>query len=318
MREKPERIRHLTIAQEVRQRLDQEDKKLARRSFCSEAYPVADYDVVCVLQLPERLFRQFPAVDLMGWEREVYETSLVHACIKMLLDEGRRGLSLPEPGRSVMGESMRSAEEIIRRAASFFMRNSFIAGKIALSDLFENVNRLSQLRYEGRTSVGRLVLAAADDPNVEYVVRLASPVSLSDTRWARKLFQMATVETALVVEYGSISGLGKLSDVSEPPFCVEFLDHDQWDFRRGEQVLLRSRFGQVSLPQELIGKERFIDNMRRVFQDLREPAIARFRTVLDTLTQLRHGSSLVIATDAVDEARRLERQGTVIVPNSTK
>jgi hypothetical protein len=125
---------------------------------------------------------------------------------------------------------------------------------------------------------------------------------------------MATAETALIVEYGSISGLGKVSDVSAPPFCVEFLDHHQWDFQCGEQVLLRSRFGEVRLPQEPIGKERFIDNMRRVFKGIGEPAIARFRIVLDLLAQLRHGSSLVIATDAAEETQRLVRQGTAIVP----
>jgi len=206
-------------------------------------------------------------------------------------------------------EGMRSAGEIVRRAASSFMRSSFIADKHAMSDLFEDMNRPSQLRYEGKTGVGRLVLAAADDPNVEYVLRLASPVPLSETRWARKLLQMATADTALIVEYGLISGLGRVSDVSAPPFCVEFLDHHQWDFRCGEQILLRSRFGEVQLPQEPIGKERFIDNMRRVFQGIGEPAIARFRIVLDLLSQLRHGSSLVIATDAAEEAQRLVRQG---------
>ncbi len=313
MREKPERIRQLTIAEEVRRRLDPEDQKLGRKSFCSSAYPVADYDVVSVLQLPQRLFRQYPPVEVSG-QREVYETSLIHACINRLLEEARRGLELPDPGRLLMDDGMRSAEEIIRRAASSFMRSSFIAGKYAMSDLFEDVNHLLQLRYEGQTGVGRLVLAAADDPNVEYVVRLASPVPLYATRWARKLLQMATAETALVADYRSISGLGKVSDVSAPPFTVEFLDHHQWDFRRGEQVLLRSRFCEVRLPQEPIGKERFIDNMRRVFEGIGEPAIARFRIVLDLLAQLRHGSSLVIATDAAEEARRLVRQGTVIVP----
>jgi hypothetical protein len=247
MREKPERIRRLTIAEEIRRRLDSEDQKLGRKSFCSLAHPVADYYVVVVLQLPLRLLRQYPPVQVT-WQPEIYETSLVHACIHQLLDEARRGLALPDPGRAVTDEGMRSSDEIVRRAASSFMRSFLHRGQFATSNLFEDVNHLSQLRYEEKTGVGRLVLAAADDPNVEYVVRLASPVPLSATRWARKLLQMATTETALVVEYGSISGLGKVSGVSAPPFCVDFLDHHQWDFRRGEQVLLRSRFGGVVSP----------------------------------------------------------------------
>lgn len=313
MREKPERIRRLVIAEEVKRSLDVEGRKIGRKTFCSQAYPVGDYEVVCALQLPEQLFRQYPPFEAT-WQREVYETSLIQACVNVLLEEGRRGLALPEPGRWISDDATRSAEEIIRRAASNLMRTSFIPGKFCTCDLFEAVNRLSQLRYEGSSGSGRVVLASADDPNINYVLRLAQPAPLTETRWARKLLQMATAETALIAEYGTIVGLGRVSDVSAPPFSIEFLDHHQWDLRRGDQVLLRCRFGEVRLPQEPIGKERFIDNMRRVFIGIDEPAVARFRIVLDLLTQLRHGSSLVIARDAAEEAQRLARQGTVISP----
>jgi len=125
---------------------------------------------------------------------------------------------------------------------------------------------------------------------------------------------MATGEVALIAEYSSIFGLGTVSDVSAPPYIIEFLDHHQWEFRRGDQVLLRCSFGEARLPQEPIGRERFIDNMRRVFNTNNEAAISRFRIVLDLLTQFPHGSSLVIASDAAAEAQRLARQGTSIIP----
>lgn len=166
----------------------------------------------------------------------------------------------------------------------------------------------------GEAGAGRLVFAAADDPNLSFVLKFDRPAALTQTRWARKLLQMATSEAALIADYNSIVGLGDLSDVSAPPFSVDFLGHDQWDLRRGEQVLMRCRFGEARLPQETIGKERFIDNMRRVFDPIDDAAIGRFRTVLDILAQLRHGGSLVIARDAASEAKRLERQGTVISP----
>lgn len=312
MREKPTRIRQSTIADEIKHRLEDEDRRLGQRSFCSQAYPVGDYDVVCVLQLPERLFAQYPAVEL-SWQGEQYETNLVFACTRQLLEEGRRALFVPDPGRWDT-DTMRTAEEIIRVAASNFMRSSFLPGRFCTTDLFEHINRLSQLRYEGSTGVGRIVLAAADDPNVEYVLRLKEPVALSQTRWARKLLQMATGEAALIAEYGDIAGLGRVSDVSAPPFSIEFLDNHQWDLRRGDQILMRCRFGEARLPQEPIGRERFVDNMRGVFAKIDEPSIARFLKVLDLLTQLRRGSSVVIAEDAAEEAARLSNQGTVIAP----
>jgi len=86
-REKPERIRRLSITEAVRRRLSGEDQRLARRTFCSEAYPVDDYYVVCVFQLPTRLFQQFPPIEV-EWQETTYETSLVHACVNLLLEEG--------------------------------------------------------------------------------------------------------------------------------------------------------------------------------------------------------------------------------------
>lgn len=126
MREKPTHIRQQTIASEVQRRLDDEDRRLGRRSFCSEACPVDDYDVVCVIQVPSHLFDQYPAIELT-WQDDPYKTSLVHACIQRLLDEGRRGLASPEPGQFDYDDGLRSAEEIIRLAASSFMRSSFLA-----------------------------------------------------------------------------------------------------------------------------------------------------------------------------------------------
>jgi hypothetical protein len=313
MREKPDNIRRLTIGELVQRRLDVDGRKQGRCTFCSTPYRVDDYDVVCALQVPEHLFRQHPSFEAI-WNREAHEASFVHSCINQILEEGRRGLMRPHPGRQIVDDAMRSAPEVIRRAAASFMRTPFIEGRFAECDMFDAINAVSQVQYEGEAGAGRLVFAAADDPNLSFVLKFDRPAALTQTRWARKLLQMATSEAPLIADYNSIVGLGNLSDVSAPPFSVDFIGHDQWDLRRGEQVLMRCRFGEARLPQETIGKERFIDNMRRVFDSIDDAAIGRFRTVLDILAQLRHGSSLVIASDAASEAKRLERQGTVITP----
>ncbi len=313
MREKPENLRRLTVAEQVQRRLDEDGRKQGFRTFCSTAYTLGDYDVVCALQVPEQLFQRHPPF-VAVWDREQYEASFAHSCINQVLEEARRGLMQPDPGRHLGADGMRSPSEVIRRAAASFMRTPFIEGRFSHHDMFDAINAVSQMRYEGHAGVGRLVFARADDPNLGFVFKLRHPARLRETRWARKLLQMAAPNAALIAEYDTIIGLGSVSDVSAAPFCIDFLGHDQWDFRRGEQVLMRCRFGTAHLPQEIIGKERFIDNMRRVFAPIDDTAIARFRNVLDILAQLRRGSSLVISTDAATEAKRLERQGTVIEP----
>lgn len=312
MREKPENIRRLTISEEIKRQLGPDDARMGVRSFCSTAYPVNDYYVVCVVQVPDHLFQQFPPI-AYRWQDENAETNFLHECLRVVLSEARSALSRPDPGRSLGSQEMRTPEEVVQRAARNFMRVPFI-GQFNPSDLFERFNKLSQLMYEGRTGAGRIVLAAEDDPNVQYVLRFATPVPFAQARWARKALQMATKESALIAGYDSIFGLGKVSDVSAPPYCIDVLDHHQWDFKRGDQVLLRTRFGEARLPQEPISAERFIDNMRRIFKGISEDAVNRFKIVLDLLVQLPRGSMLVIATDAAAEARRLELQGTVIKP----
>lgn len=314
-REKPENIRRLVISEEVKRILQLDDEKMAVQSFVSTAYPINDHYVVCVVRIPDRLFKQFSPIHYC-WDGKSIETSFLHECLRSVLDEACRGLSRPDPGRDGGLQAMRAAEEVVRRAARNFMRLPFIGQIINTSDLFDRFNRLSQIMYEGRTGVGRIVLAAADDPNVQYVLRFATPVPFEQVRWARKALQMATKDIALIAGYDSIFGLGKITNVSAQPFCVDFLDHHHWDFKYRGEVLLRVRFGEARLPQEPIGGERFADNMNRIFPGITDEAVKRFKIILDLLMQLPHGSMLVIARDAGDEARRLEMQGTPIKPTA--
>jgi len=312
-REKPALMRLDTVSKEVLKRLADDDRRRGRRSFSSQAHPVGAYDVVCVLQVPERLFTEFPSIEL-EWQCEPYETSLALVCIRRLLEDARQGLAAPEPGRLAAEERHRTAEEIIRLAASSFMRSPFLAGRHCFSDLFADVNRLSDSRYEGQSGTGTIVLARADDPHVEHLIKLEQPVALSNTRWARKLLQMATGDAALLAEYGTITSVGRVSPLSAGPYEIDLHGDRRWDLRRGNQVLLRCSAGEARLPQEPIGKVRFADNIRRLFPGVGEPAIDRFHKVLDILSRLDAGSSTVIAEDAPAEAARLARQGTVIAP----
>lgn len=312
MRDKPENIRRVCIGEEVRRALDAADAGLGLRTFCGAAYPVDGHYVVCALQLPEVLFEQFPSIPY-EWLREQHETSFLLRCINSVLADGRRVLAGPEPGRRVSGE-LRPAAELVREAAESFLHVPVISGEFAYSDMFREFNQLSQLMYEGRKGLGRLVLAKADDPAISYALRLREPVPIGQTRWVRKLLQMATRETVLISNYQSISGLGHVIDRHACPYSIDFLDKHEWDFRRGDQILLRVRFGEARLPQEPISVERFADNMRRLFPGVSDFAVQRHQGVLDQMTRQTHGSMVIIAEDAASEAERLELQGTRIEP----
>jgi len=314
MRDKPERIRKSTITNEIEKKISEDDRKHLRRSFCSYAQPVGDYYVVCVLQLPKKILDIYPTAKFKNWQKTTYETNLIHSCINILLEEGCRGLSQPEPGRFLLDDTMRSASEIVRKAAENLMHSPFSSDQPYATDLFDKIDLLSQLLYEGKASTGRIILSKADNPSIDFVLKLRSPVSLSKARWARKLLQMADKHIALIVENSTIIGLGKIINTNAMTFHIDFLGQHQWELKLGSNALLHTHFGKASLPAETIGKERFVDNMRRVFLEINEDSIHHFLWIFGLLTNQNHGSSFVIAEDAAEEANRLENQGTLISP----
>ncbi len=182
--------------------------------------------------------------------------------------------------------------------------------------LFEPIEEVSKVMYEGVVGTGRIVLAAEDDPNLGYVLKLSTPVLLKQARWLRKLLQMATRETALIAGYSRVFGLGSVSDVSAAPYVVDITGHHQWDLRQGKQVFMRVNAGQPRLPQDPIEADRFEENMRRIFPEITDASITRAHNVVELLFRMGRSSMIVFARDAAAEAMRLESQGTRIEPTA--
>lgn len=310
MRDKPENIRRLVVAEAVKRDLDRAYQAEGVRSFVSQARPIDGYYVVTVLQAPDALFAKFPPISY-EWMKAQAEDSFLLSCIHALLREAERALELPEPGRFI-DAGFRSAEEITRRAASNFMQTPFLPGEMAYSDMFDEFNAISRLMYEGTKGRGRMILAKADDPKLDYVMKLAEPVRLRDTRWARKLLQMGSGDMALITGSQSIYGFGRIAEEDAPSYSVEFFDQQQWNFRYGNRILLSTKFGEPRLPQETISKSRFLDNFERIFPSAGAEAAARYHTIFQLLLEQRRGCMLVVAEDAAIEAKRLQHQGTRI------
>lgn len=312
MRDKPENIRRIVVSNAIAKDLETLAATDGMCSFVSVARPVLGYYVAAILRVPQSLLVRFPAISY-SWMNEQAEGSFLLSCIRQLLGEAERVLQMPEPGR-FSHDSFRSAGEIVRRAAADLLRTPFLDGEFPMSDLFDDYNAISRLMYEGATGEGRMIIARRDNPNIDWVLKLARPAPLREKRWARKLLQMGSGATALVADLDSIHGLGRLRDASLDAFSVQFLDQQHWDFRRGNEIMLRTRFGEPRLPQEVIGEARFHENFRRLFPDAGEEAGQLYREILDLLLSQPRGSMLVVAEDAAAEANRLDRQGTRIEP----
>jgi hypothetical protein len=323
MADKPEKMRRSSASMAVREALGPFDQSNNVRSFCGSARPVGDYYVVPVLQIANAVFQKFPPLSLPDSGRDFTpkgEQSLIHSAVHVLLDEASENLLLPDPGRNLSFE-MRAASDIAREAAERFLRiPDFLTGTFGYSatDLFQRLNILSSLFYEGHEGLGSLILAKPDSAFLEYAVRFRTPVPLNEPRWARKILQMASERFALICSDGKIHGVGNIADTHPPEqldaFTVNFLDHYQWELRFGTQVLMYSRFREPKLPQASIERAHFISNYLRLFKSASAADAIYMWTLFEACMSLEHGTMLVVLEDAETEADRLKDQGTPVEP----
>lgn len=309
----PDQLRRNLVGDLVHKRARRRDAEFGVVSFCTAAYPVAGYDVVCVLQLPATLIARFPAVATFNWEGKQLESGFLHSCIHLLLDNADLRMRQPEPGRGLT--ELVLPEEIIHRAARRFMRTPFLGDYMNQADLFSAFDGLSLTRHETDSSMGQLILAPADGSTTDTLMSLATPVRVSDIRWARKLFEMAGPGIAVLADSSSIRGVGRVkADQAQEAYVVDFHGHHQWEFRRGEQVMMRVRFGVPLLPLDVVPLDQFADQIRRLFEGATDDGVLQLQRMLRALTTGPGGSILIISPDAAAEAERLQGQGTRIKP----
>jgi len=272
MRDKPENIRRKVTREKVAERLKAYDTAHGVLSFCGAVCPVDGYYVCPVIQIAEDLLRRFPPVEFPFVDRfRPTNISFLDDCIRQVLDEANRGLYAPEPGRGAR-DSMRSADEVVARSASSFMRGvSAIIGRFGEVDLLQAFNEVAALKYEGADANGRLVLASAESQNAapEFLLRLADPVRLTNGRWIRKLLQLASGSTALVADAVAVSGIisnaERLTADADPAFTVDFPADRQWTLAHRSQQLIRVEAGEAQLPTEPISYGQFKDQVERLF-----------------------------------------------------
>ncbi len=208
-------------------------------------------------------------------------------------------------------------------AARNFITNAAIATGIewwkSPMSIFNDLNQLSSLMYEREVSSGgTLLLVNPGNNGVCAHIRFASCVPLSESRWSRKILQMASSEYAILAGGDGIWGLGELNTTAlcdgQGILQVDFPDHHHWVLRHDGVPLLDSKLGVPTLHQDEIRHDRFIDSYQRLFPDIEPDVAERVFELIQEARKQTHGSTLVLAQDAALEAVRLQGQGTRIEP----
>lgn len=248
----------------------------------------------------------------------LHATSLLRATVQEILDAGITGLG-SQPAANDPWFTI-GPQEIARRAALTLVDSAaLMAWQQRCPGLFEEMDALSSKRYEGQVSRGRIMLTKAHQSIVEFSP--AVPIQRDHNRKIRKLLEMAAAKPSLclMAQAGLISGLGQGDVTAEnglESISVDFVGPHRWELRYGDKPLMRMVDGWPLYPQPRIADTTFKTVVRELFfkTDGNDEAAALLWQLVDKAMEQKHGTLIVIAQDARDEASRLIGQSVPVEP----
>jgi DisA bacterial checkpoint controller nucleotide-binding len=317
MRDKPENIRKKSALQAVKEILSKYDEEKATRSYCGWPGKVEGYYVVPVLQFRASQIDAYPRFSLpISFDQWKSPASLLDAAIECLLADATTALGQKEPGR-FLGRREADAPAVLRRAANAFCSAITLATKdVMFQDIFEPLNIISSLPYEGAGAIGEILFAPNDSVGIDFLVRFHTPVPLSRHRLARKIVEMTAQNVSSVCHgSGGISGLGSLrSKEADNILRVAFTGHYEWDLHYNDILLMKVSYGVPRLPLPRLKQEEFYSAAARIFTTFNVLDGRRLWEIIEAAMEQQHGTMLVFSEAAEEEAHRLRNHSISIDP----
>lgn len=317
MREKPENIRKAAVREAVEEALSSFDAAHGTVSMCGVPGDIERYHVVPVLQFEAAAFARYPRLpaklELHGVTAPV---GFLESTIDCLLREATAGLARREPGRSRLS-APRDSYAILREAGDLFCDNVALAtGDVMLQDVFDAMNLISSLAYEGSVADGDIVFAPAASAGIHVDVRLKNHVPLHRQKLARKLVEMTgSGRVCLCHDSDGIVGLGRCDvPATVPSFRVTFSGHYRWELHYHDRLLMQSAFGIPRLPTVRLSREVFTSNARRVFDGVEAEKLESLWSIVAAAMDQAQGTMIVFSAAASGEATRLGSEAIAIEP----
>ncbi len=226
-------------------------------------------------------------------------TTFPEAVVMDVLRAASRELDRTNPS-SLLGVD---AGAVLRSAADTFV-NGVLArtGSTSAHGLRDALDAVAGQTYEGRASLGSMVLASREHPCVELDVAFTQDVPVSIVRSFRKVLEMSRTGMQLVSDGRDVYGLGVVADDYDPAteevFRVRLAGNGSWELWHGRHALLRVDQGQPSLPQDQIDDDSFLETFTRVFPDATPRDREAVWSLAQACTDQRYGTMLVVHPDA--------------------
>lgn len=317
MRDKPENIRKKSVLEAVREVTLEYDFQFDTSTFCGWPTRVEGYHVVPVLQFHKSHLMEYPRLDEpIRFQEWTSSSSFLESVIETLIEEATNALEAKEPGRFF--DTFRiDASALLRDAGDRFCGAiSLITRDVMLQNVFNALNVVSSMPYEGAEAIGSLIFAHKENEAVEIRVRFNEPVQLHDYKLARKIIEMSSEELCCVCSNSKgIHGLGEIrSEEATGYFKVVFSGHYEWELYYEKTPLMRSDYGVPKLPSLRLKAEEFTSIARRILTGLDEGAKKRLWSIVEAAMEQRHGTMIVVSDKAEEEAERLCKQSLGIAP----
>lgn len=245
------------------------------------------------------------------------DRSLIDAVADGFLAATADVLTRENPGSGF--SNVEDLDHVLLNAAKNLMYTPALAGGgDDIHGLFDVFVNLSTLKYEGKEGVGRIVIARPEHPHIDMDIVLSMSVPVRSFGAVRKLLQIASGQLCLLCDSERIYALGRIRPTydmaSEDIFTIRFMKQFIWDLLHGDRCLMHVRYGQPGMFAAGFPEEQFRSNLRRVFTALCPDRVDHLSALACSTAGQKHGSMLVISSEAADEAKRLDAQATRVEP----
>lgn len=311
-----DQIKRDSVRFAVQQLVDENFKDKNKISFVSESVLLENYEIFVVLQFDEDIYNSFYSLTKTKNQSNI---SLKNSLIWTFLAESLETLYRPRAATYAQDIST-DKKELLRIAASDFVDSVIytVSGPRRAWEFFNTCNYISSLKYEGDSSIGQLVICKEDHPNIEISLKLTSPINLTEHRKVRKLLEIASKDLFLYSNGNQILGLARLNGTydakNEDLFTIDFLGSHKWKLVHDNNDMMIVEYTNPTLPKSKINRDDFDDLLSRVFPQITKDDLENLWRIVNVSTNQKHGTLLIISSEAKTESNRLKNQSTNIKP----
>ena len=228
-------------------------------------------------------------------------------------------IALKDPNRGLQAIE-KQAEEVLRESGKQFMYTISQSGGNfnGLHGLYDACNTIASMKYEGAEGIGKLAIANKEHINLRLTLELEEPIKVNDYRKVRKFLELSTEDSIIISDSYQIYGLGELVGKYNPKdeslFVINFISHFKWEVLHDNNSMMVVEYRLPNISKDKIDRVKFYSDFPRIFKNIKKRQIDKLWDITMQATQQKHGTMLVISSNAEKESDRLGKQCFAIKP----